>query len=52
MFHVWSWTYGLACWLATHGPRRSNGDRLFLPVARRVMRLSNRFWRDSYSPDW
>lgn len=58
---AWSWTFGLACWLATHGPRRrrvevidgyEHRDVWLLPVARRVMRFSYRFWRDEFSPDW
>lgn len=50
-YRFWSATFGLACWLATHGPRR-NGERLTLSPARLVMRASTRLWRDEFSPDW
>ncbi len=50
-YRLWSVTFGLACWLATHGPRL-NGERLSLPIARQVMRASTRLWREEFSPDW
>lgn len=58
---LWSWTFGLACWLATHGPKTGPveivegveyRERLLLPLARRAMRLSHRLWLDEFSPDW
>ena len=51
-YAAWRTLFGAAAWLATHGPRRANGDRALLPVARRAYRLSNRLWRDEWSPDW
>ena len=48
-YMIWHVLFGWALWLATHGPRRSApegelGDRLALPLARRMMRLAQVFY--------
>jgi len=51
-FRAWQASTSLWMWLATHGPRRANGDRLTVPLARAVYLLSDLLWKAEWSPDW
>ncbi len=42
-YRAWSALFGLACWCALHG-RPGLGRRLYL--------LSDKLWRERFSPDW
>lgn len=49
---AWHCLFGLGCWLGTHGPTRRNGERITLPLARRIIVLAHPLWSERFSPDW
>ena len=51
-YFAWHHLFGLACWLATHGPRKADGDRWTVPLAKRVMRWSHPLYKEEWQPDW